>query len=79
MLKNVYPALNRPTVREDGDADEDQAARALLNKFLGASLFLTGMESMGMSQQQQRQQQATTTRVQTVQTKSVSVCQDMIH
>lgn len=35
------------TVREEGDADEDQAARALLNKFLGASLFLTGMEAMG--------------------------------
>lgn len=34
-------------VREEGDADEDQAARALLNKFLGASLFLTGMESIG--------------------------------
>lgn len=64
-------------VREEGDADEDQAARALLNKFLGASLFLTGLESMGGGGAQlatQQFQQTTTqsaARVQSVQTKTV--------
>lgn len=33
-------------VEESGDTDEDKEARALLNKFLGASVLMTGMESM---------------------------------
>lgn len=31
---------------EDGDTEEDKEARALLNKFLGASVLMSGMESM---------------------------------
>lgn len=31
-------------VQENGDTDEDVEARALLNKFLGASVILHGME-----------------------------------
>lgn len=33
-------------VVEDGDTEEDKEARALLNKFLGASVLMSGMESM---------------------------------
>lgn len=32
------------SVVESGDTDEDVEARALLNKFLGASVILQGME-----------------------------------
>lgn len=31
---------------EDGDTEDDKEARALLNKFLGASVLMSGMESM---------------------------------
>lgn len=34
------------TVEESGDSAEDREARALLNKFLGASVLMSGMESM---------------------------------
>lgn len=34
------------TVKEAGDTSEDQEARALLNKFLGATVLMAGMESM---------------------------------
>lgn len=34
------------SVQESGDTAEDKEARALLNKFLGASVLMTGMESM---------------------------------
>ena len=34
------------SVIEDGDTEEDKEARALLNKFLGASVLMSGMESM---------------------------------
>lgn len=33
-------------VEESGDSAEDREARALLNKFLGASVLMTGVESM---------------------------------
>lgn len=33
------------TVVEEGDTPEDQEARALLNKFLGASIIMKGVES----------------------------------
>lgn len=33
-------------VEETNDTDEDREARALLNKFLGASVLMSGMESM---------------------------------
>lgn len=33
------------SVVEDGDTAEDQEARALLNKFLGASIIMKGVES----------------------------------
>lgn len=36
-------------VVENGDTDEDIEARALLNKFLGASVILHGMEQGGKS------------------------------
>lgn len=36
-------------VVESGDTDEDIEARALLNKFLGASVILHGMEQGGKS------------------------------
>lgn len=39
MELNIYVAVN-----EVGDTDEDREARALLNKFLGASVILQGME-----------------------------------
>lgn len=34
-----------PAVVEEGDTAEDQEARALLNKFLGASIIMKGVES----------------------------------
>lgn len=34
------------TVEEPGDSEEDKEARALLNKFLGASVLMSGVESM---------------------------------
>lgn len=34
------------TVREDGDTTDDMEARALLNKFLGATVLMSGMESL---------------------------------
>ncbi|XP_055525380.1 titin-like isoform X3 [Wyeomyia smithii] len=37
---------NADNVEEAGDNDEDREARALLNKFLGASVLMSGMESM---------------------------------
>ncbi|KAJ6637319.1 hypothetical protein Bhyg_10049 [Pseudolycoriella hygida] len=37
---------NADNVTEDGDTEEDKEARALLNKFLGASVLMSGMESM---------------------------------
>lgn len=33
-------------VQEAGDTSEDREARALLNKFLGATVLMSGMESM---------------------------------
>lgn len=33
-------------MKEAGDTSEDQEARALLNKFLGATVLMAGMESM---------------------------------
>ncbi|XP_075158200.1 uncharacterized protein LOC142231476 [Haematobia irritans] len=36
---------NADNVVEEGDTAEDQEARALLNKFLGASIIMTGVES----------------------------------
>lgn len=33
-------------MEESGDSAEDREARALLNKFLGASVLMSGMESM---------------------------------
>lgn len=33
-------------MKEAGDTTEDQEARALLNKFLGATVLMAGMESM---------------------------------
>ncbi|XP_075221054.1 uncharacterized protein LOC142324190 isoform X3 [Lycorma delicatula] len=47
---------NADLVVESGDTNEDQEARALLNKFLGASVILQGMEQ-GMKAHQQQQQQ----------------------
>lgn len=38
-------ALHFP-VEEPGDSSEDREARALLNKFLGASVIMQGVESM---------------------------------
>ncbi|XP_065074893.1 mucin-2-like isoform X2 [Ochlerotatus camptorhynchus] len=37
---------NADNVEESGDSAEDREARALLNKFLGASVLMSGMESM---------------------------------
>ncbi|XP_058443381.1 calponin homology domain-containing protein DDB_G0272472-like isoform X1 [Malaya genurostris] len=37
---------NADNVEEAGDNDDDREARALLNKFLGASVLMSGMESM---------------------------------
>ncbi|XP_053678590.1 uncharacterized protein LOC128728965 [Anopheles nili] len=37
---------NADNVHEQGDSAEDQEARALLNKFLGASVLMSGVESM---------------------------------
>uniref|UniRef100_A0A4Y0BIH4 Calponin-homology (CH) domain-containing protein n=1 Tax=Anopheles funestus TaxID=62324 RepID=A0A4Y0BIH4_ANOFN len=37
---------NADNVTEQGDSVEDQEARALLNKFLGASVLMSGVESM---------------------------------
>uniref|UniRef100_A0A8W7PXY8 Smoothelin domain-containing protein n=1 Tax=Anopheles coluzzii TaxID=1518534 RepID=A0A8W7PXY8_ANOCL len=37
---------NADNVTEQGDSAEDQEARALLNKFLGASVLMSGVESM---------------------------------
>ncbi|XP_053668754.1 uncharacterized protein LOC128719153 [Anopheles marshallii] len=37
---------NADNVTEQGDTAEDQEARALLNKFLGASVLMSGVESM---------------------------------
>lgn len=34
------------SVAENGDTEEDREARALLNKFLGASVLMSGVESM---------------------------------
>ncbi|XP_053698402.1 serine-rich adhesin for platelets [Sabethes cyaneus] len=45
---------NADNVEETGDNEEDREARALLNKFLGASVLMSGMESMiasGMKEQ----------------------------
>lgn len=33
-------------VEENGDTEDDREARALLNKFLGASVLMSGVESM---------------------------------
>lgn len=38
----IYSTL----VTESGDTEEDREARALLNKFLGASVLMSGVESM---------------------------------
>lgn len=44
------------TVVEPGDSNEDSEARALLNKFLGASVIMQGVESMlPVGQRQQTQ------------------------
>lgn len=47
----------RFTVVEPGDSTEDSEARALLNKFLGASVIMQGVESMlpAVGQRQQTQ------------------------
>lgn len=37
--------LHMYAVVEEGDTTEDQEARALLNKFLGASIIMKGVES----------------------------------
>lgn len=33
-------------MEENGDTEDDREARALLNKFLGASVLMSGVESM---------------------------------
>ncbi|XP_032594356.1 serine/arginine repetitive matrix protein 2 isoform X3 [Drosophila grimshawi] len=51
---------NADNVVEPGDSSEDREARALLNKFLGASVIMQGVESMlpaGQRPQQQQPQQ----------------------
>lgn len=42
-------------VVEPGDSTEDREARALLNKFLGASVIMQGVESMLPAGQRQQQ------------------------
>lgn len=49
---------NSDNVEESGDTEEDREARALLNKFLGATVLMKGMEGM-------MPEQITTTRVTT--------------
>lgn len=38
--------LSPTLVEENGDTEDDREARALLNKFLGASVLMSGVESM---------------------------------
>jgi len=45
----VFVLSKRDVVVETGDTTEDIEARALLNKFLGASVILHGMEQGGKS------------------------------
>lgn len=49
---------NADNIEETGDTEEDREARALLNKFLGATVLMKGMEGM-------IPEQITTTRVTT--------------
>ncbi|XP_034139703.1 microtubule-associated protein futsch isoform X2 [Drosophila guanche] len=50
QVTSVYDVLERMRnadhVEEPGDTNEDREARALLNKFLGASVIMQGVESM---------------------------------
>lgn len=41
-----FSISNDRLVTESGDTEEDREARALLNKFLGASVLMSGVESM---------------------------------
>lgn len=45
-LNKMFVLFIFNAVTEDGDTEEDKEARALLNKFLGASVLMSGMESM---------------------------------
>uniref|UniRef100_A0A182NMY6 Smoothelin domain-containing protein n=1 Tax=Anopheles dirus TaxID=7168 RepID=A0A182NMY6_9DIPT len=46
-VRDVVQRMNNAdNVTEQGDTVEDQEARALLNKFLGASVLMSGVESM---------------------------------
>lgn len=63
LLLIVFFRLSDPvtsflsTVVEPGDSTEDSEARALLNKFLGASVIMQGVESMLPVGQRQKQSQ----------------------
>ncbi|XP_064536388.1 smoothelin isoform X7 [Drosophila montana] len=48
---------NADNVMEPGDSTEDREARALLNKFLGASVIMQGVETMLPAGQRQEKQQ----------------------
>lgn len=45
MKTNQVFCLFLTTVKKPGDSAEDHESRTLLNKFLGASALLTGVES----------------------------------
>lgn len=61
---------NADNVEESGDSVEDREARALLNKFLGASVLMSGMESMMANSA--KEEQSTTESGTTPGTKKVS-------
>lgn len=42
----IYVLFSPLAVEENGDTEDDREARALLNKFLGASVLMSGVESM---------------------------------
>ncbi|KAL7743880.1 hypothetical protein ACLKA6_003108 [Drosophila palustris] len=66
---------NADNVVEPGDTSEDREARALLNKFLGASVIMQGVESMlpaGQRQQQQQQSNRNSSNSQAVKTTRIS-------
>lgn len=46
MSKKKIIIKNVCLVKEAGDTESDKEARALLNKFLGATVLMAGMESM---------------------------------
>jgi len=58
-ISNQFPLFQSLSlVVEPGDSSEDREARALLNKFLGASVIMQGVESMLPAGQRQQQQQS---------------------